>query len=135
MAGPGIARGAACLRTVGLTSLYATLAELIGVTPPPDVQGPSLVRLLRTPSAAWERPALTSYQGHRAVRSEAWTYIRYADNSEELYDASKDPLEWRNLAGRPELAAVKRALARWIPTGIEREKSGAGGDPAIHTSQ
>ncbi|MFP6631062.1 MAG: iduronate-2-sulfatase, partial [Planctomycetota bacterium] len=42
-------------------------------------------------------------------------YIRYSDGSEELYDHSKDPNEWSNLAGAPGNAEVIREHARWLP--------------------
>ena len=68
------------------------------------------------PNRTWERPALVTYLwGNHAVCSERWRYIRYADGSEELYDMKNDPNEWDNLAGRPELAAVKADLAKWLP--------------------
>jgi hypothetical protein len=50
------------------------------------------------------------------VRSEGWRYIRYADGGEELYDETKDPHEWMNLAAKPEYAATKSDLAHWLPT-------------------
>ena len=40
------------------------------------------------------------------MRSERWRYIRYADGSEELYDHSRDPHEWKNLALDRQYAAV-----------------------------
>ena len=49
------------------------------------------------------------------MRSADWRYIRYADGSEELYDHRRDPNEWTNLAGKPELDSVKKDLARWMP--------------------
>ncbi len=33
----------------------------------------------------------------------------------ELYDEEKDPLEWTNLANKPECAEQKAALAKWLP--------------------
>ena len=39
-----------------------------------------------------------------------WRYIHYADESEELYDLSKDPHEWNNLAEKNEYDPVKRRL-------------------------
>jgi hypothetical protein len=49
------------------------------------------------------------------VRSARWRYIRYKDGTEELYDRSKDPNEWTNIAARPESAAVKKDLAQCLP--------------------
>jgi arylsulfatase A-like enzyme len=114
---PGVTRpGGVCARTVDFMSLYPTLADLCGLPVPEHVQGPSLRRLLEDPQAPWDRPALTTYLfDNHAVRSEGWRYIRYRDGSEELYDEAKDPLEWTNLAARPDLASVKEELARWLP--------------------
>jgi len=39
----------------------------------------------------------------------------YADGSEELYDHSKDPNEWNNLADNPEFAPIKRRMAANLP--------------------
>ncbi|NLS91684.1 MAG: hypothetical protein GXX96_05830 [Planctomycetaceae bacterium] len=51
----------------------------------------------------------------KAVCSERWRYIRYADGGEEIYDQANDPNEWSNLAANPELADVKAELATWLP--------------------
>ena len=53
--------------------------------------------------------------GNHALCDERYRYIRYADGGEELYDHQSDPNEWANLADRPEMAAVKARLARWLP--------------------
>jgi iduronate 2-sulfatase len=49
------------------------------------------------------------------VRSERWRYIRYHDGGEELYDHSKDELEWNNLASDPAFGEVKKEHAKWLP--------------------
>ena len=54
-------------------------------------------------------------EGNVGVRSTDWRYIRYVDGSEELYDHSKDELEWHNLANDPEYAPVKKELGKWLP--------------------
>lgn len=106
-----------CERTVTLLDLYPTLTELCGLTPPKEVEGKSLAPLLKDASAEWDRPALTTHgRNNHAVRDERWRYIRYADGSEELYDHQEDPMEWTNVADRPENAAVKKRLAKWLPT-------------------
>jgi arylsulfatase A-like enzyme len=96
--------------------LYPTLTDLAGLTAPAGLDGVSLRPLLREPGRAWERPAVITYgRGNHAVRSERWSYIRYHDGSEELYDRRQDPNEWTNLASRAELTAVKAGLRRWLP--------------------
>lgn len=42
-------------------------------------------------------------------------YIRYANGDEELYDETADPLEYTNLALKPEHAARKSELAKLLP--------------------
>jgi hypothetical protein len=81
-----------------------------------ELEGASLVPLLKDPACDRERPGLVTYlRGNHAVCSERWRYIRYADGGEELYDHRNDPNEWINLADRAEHAAVKADLARWLP--------------------
>jgi hypothetical protein len=105
-----------CRRTVDFMSLYPTLMDLCGIPTPKHVEGVSIRKLLKDPDSAWDRPALTTYLfNNHAVRTEQWRYIRYHDGGEELYDESKDPLEWTNLAGKPRYASLKAALARHFP--------------------
>jgi choline-sulfatase len=49
------------------------------------------------------------------VRDERWRYLRYVDGSEELYDLTIDPNEWKNLAALPEHAATKGRMAKALP--------------------
>jgi arylsulfatase A-like enzyme len=115
-AGPGVSQGAKCGRPVELLDIYPTLLELTGKPPRKDLEGLSLVPLLKDATAARDRPAITTHNpGNHSVRSERWRYIRYADGSEELYDHSTDPNEWTNLAAHTEHAGVKKELAKWIP--------------------
>ena len=114
---PGVTRaGSRTARPVGLVDLFPTLAELCGLPPVAGLDGQSLVPLLREPTRAWDRPALTTHgAGNHTLRSERWRYIRYADGGEELYDHQNDPHEWTNLAGRPDFAAIKADLAKALP--------------------
>ena len=110
---PGVsARGSVSRRAVSLIDIYPTLAELTGLDPPADLDGESLVTLLRDPSAPRDSPAVTTRQGrHHAIRTDRWRYIRYADGSEELYDHDSDPTEWHNLASDDAHLALKQDLA------------------------
>lgn len=110
---PGVtAPGGVSRRAVSLIDLYPTLAELSGIEPPSDLDGESLVPLLRDPDGERNTAAVTSRQGqHHAIRTERWRYIRYADGSEELYDHATDSTEWKNLAGDKAHDETKRELA------------------------
>jgi arylsulfatase A-like enzyme len=114
---PGVTRPQTrTTRAVGLIDLFPTLNELCALPPVANLDGQSLVPLLRDPQLAWDRPALTTHgRGNHALRSERWRYIRYEDGGEELYDHASDPHEWTNLAGKPEFAAVKADLAKSLP--------------------
>jgi arylsulfatase A-like enzyme len=106
-----------CARPVDFVNVYPTLADLCGL--PVDsqqVEGVSMTPLLQNPRLEWERPAVTTHgRNNHAVRSDRYRYIRYADGSEELYDHEDDPMEWRNLAGDPAYAELRKQLAGWIP--------------------
>lgn len=113
---PGFRQGGSCARPAELQGIYPTLVELCDLTKRDDIDGHSLVPLLRNPQAEWNRPALTTHgQNNHAVRTERHRYIRYRDGSEELYDHQSDPHEWTNLSVLPEHAALKKELAEWFP--------------------
>jgi arylsulfatase A-like enzyme len=105
-----------CSRPVELLDIFPTLLELCELPARKDLEGHSLVPLLKDPTAERPWPAITTHnQGNHAIRTEQWRYIRYADGSEELYDEAKDPNEWVNLAGEARYAGMKRDLAKWLP--------------------
>ncbi len=114
---PGLTRpGGRCSRPVSLLDVYPTLSELCGFTPPAQLEGQSLVPLLRDPEAVREAPAVTTFRGNNhAVRTERWRYIRYSNGDEELYDHNADPDEFTNLAKDPAYREVIRELAKWLP--------------------
>lgn len=115
---PGVTTpGSVCERTIDFMNIYPTLTELCGLPLFDQLDGKSMVSLLKNPKAEWNRPALTSHgRNNHALRSERWRYIRYADGSEELYDHENDPMEWKNLASHAEYDGVKKSLTKWFPT-------------------
>ena len=115
-AGPGITPGGRCSQPAELLDIYPTLNELCHLKPRSDLEGISLVPQLQNAQTRRERPAITSHnRGNHGIRSEHWRYIRYADETEELYDMKSDPNEWTNLASRPEYSAVIAEHRRWLP--------------------
>ena len=71
--------------------------------------------MLISPLDKVSRPVISTYDyGSYSVRFENWHYIKYIDDSEELYELDEDPKEWRNLASDDEYAAIKRQLAGYV---------------------
>jgi len=118
---PGWPRSRSSSQAVSLIDIYPTLVDICRLSPRVELDGQSLVPLLRNPHARRQQPAIIEYKrGQVAVRTERWRYIRYAEGSEELYDHEEDPNEWTNLAGNPKYQAVKQSLAQqatktWAP--------------------
>jgi arylsulfatase A-like enzyme len=118
--GPGLPGGSSdgdrCSRTTSLVDLYPTLVDLAGLPSKGDLDGHSLLPLLADPRAEWDHPAITTYDFlEYSIRTERWRYIRYIDDSEELYDHENDPEEWTNLAADPAYALIIEELATYIP--------------------
>lgn len=115
---PGMTKpGSRCARTTSLLDIYPTLCDLSGAgRPKQTLDGQSLVPQLKNPQAPRKEPAITTYfKGNHSVRTEQWRYTKYADGGEELYDRQKDPMEWTNLASKPEFAKAKTEMAAWLP--------------------
>lgn len=114
---PGVTKpGGVCGRPVDYTSIYPTLCTLAGLPLPAHLDGRDISPLLKNPKAAWDAAAITThgFKNH-TVRTEGWRYIRYENGDEELYDEAADPLEYTNLATKPEHAARKAELAKLLP--------------------
>ncbi len=114
---PGITTpGSICNKPVSLLDLYPTLIELCGLPARPELDGHSIVPLLRNPEAEWEHAAITTHgKNNHAIRTEQFRYIRYENGSEELYDHSTDPNEWTNLADIDEYKEIKSDLSKRLP--------------------
>jgi hypothetical protein len=98
-----------------------TFLEIAGVEIPREMQGQSLVPLLRGEDPAdwrksiyyhyFEYPGPHSVRRHYGVRTERYKLIRYYEIDEwELFDLEKDPDELRSLHGDPAYAAVRSEL-------------------------
>ena len=98
---PGVTKpGTRCSAPVSLLDIYPTLVDLAGLPANPTNDGVSLRPLLENPSAAWNRPALMTYEkGNHAIRTPDYHYIRYHDGSDELY-SDNDPWNIKNLHSR-----------------------------------
>lgn len=92
-----------------LVDIYPTLCELLGLNIPNNVQGTSLLPVLKDKSAEVKESALTFRNGV-GMRGSRWAYMRYNDGSEELYDMDRDPEQYTNQASNPEYATQIKVL-------------------------
>jgi len=122
-AGPGTGKkGQVCRRPVEHLDIYPTLADLCGLEGTPrDLQGASLVPLLKNPQARWDGAAISQVARPPApepetigysIRTERHRYTLWQGRviGEELYDYEQDPLETRNLVDDPNVQALKGTL-------------------------
>jgi N-acetylglucosamine-6-sulfatase len=135
VAGPGVAGNATSTAAVQNIDLAPTVEHLAGAPVPSNVDGHSLVPLLRGGSGAgWRTAGLIEHHGpdtladdpdlpgpnsgnppsYEAIRTHTYTYVEYLDGSREYYDLAADPLELHNLVGSlsaARLSALHTALA------------------------
>ena len=106
---PGITKaGSICDRPVSTLDIYPTLAALANTELPEQLEGESLVALLKDPKSGHRiQPAISSYRRIHGVRTDHWRYVFDPGSKiEELYDHRKDQGEHDNLAYMPEHQAI-----------------------------
>ncbi len=113
-----------------------TLLEMAGLQPGAEIQGRSLVPVLKREARDWRESFLIEYftdtvfprvrnMGYVAVRTSGHKYINYRElqGMDELYDLDNDPYEETNLIDRPEArdtlqqmqAELRRLIERLVP--------------------
>ncbi|MCE5205956.1 MAG: sulfatase [Porphyromonadaceae bacterium] len=131
---PGLTKpNTVCEQPVSLIDIYPTLLELCNLPSKKELQGKSLVPLLKNAQLEWDRPVLTThgFRNH-ALRTSRWRYIQYSDGSEELYDHSVDTLEWNNLANKKKYSKVIEDFRRCLPQENESPSASEKFDPFYH---
>lgn len=113
IAGPGIPQGQKSDALCYLLDIFPTLFDRIGLTPPPSVEGQSLLPALAGPKAA--RPSLFFAYRHfqRAVRDQRYKLIRYyvaGRQTTQLFDLQSDPLELKDLSADPSHAQTRARM-------------------------
>ncbi len=154
IAAPGIAkRGTVAKAPVSLVDVYPTLTELCGITAPPNLQGQSLVPMLKDPAAVGRGWALTEvtrgggpsqakitpslaegkqFAGY-TLRTPRWRYTEWDEGhrGRELYDHDADPRELKNLADDPAHAETVKTLSEQIRTATKATLPASGEIPPI----
>ncbi len=130
IAGPGITPG----RTDALAELldlYPTLADLCGIGVPAHCSGTTLRGVLEGTASSVRNGAVSMIGNGVLWRTSDWSYIRYSNQSEELYDmrpvpAGGDPLQFTNLASDPAHAAVLQQLRDELDARLDAIEEGPG---------
>ncbi|NQU51516.1 MAG: sulfatase [Bacteroidetes bacterium] len=113
---PNKATNSRCAQPVSLIDVYPTLIELCGLPQVEGLDGQSLVPQLENPKTKRVVPAISSLTPNfHSVRDKQFRYISYGGGQEELYDHSKDPEEWTNVANDPNYVEVKNKLKVFVP--------------------
>ena len=135
---PGMSKGMISETPVSQIDLFPTLAELCHVRVPDNLQGQSLVPMLKDPSHAGRGWALTQVtRGGRRVdakngnetdrpffgyslRTPRWRYTEWDGGvaGKELYDHDSDPRELTNLAEHDEHRAAMDELANSLKAAV-----------------
>ena len=118
---PGMnGNGESCPRIVESLDIYPTLMQLCGLSPQKEIEGESLMPLLKKPAAKWDKPGFSvwSEDGKTlhgvAVRTEKFRYAEFGKNGENgamLFDPHADPLEMKNLATDDKYKSVVAELS------------------------
>ena len=150
---PGLSQpGGVARAPVSLLDLFPTLAELCGVKPPANLQGQSLVPMLRAPTHAGRGWALTQVtRGPAAaagkakgkapnrrffgysLRTPRWRYTEWDEGNEgrELYDHDADPRELRNLANVAAHAQTVAELSGQLRAAVKQTFPSSGTTPPL----
>jgi N-acetylglucosamine-6-sulfatase len=107
--------------------LAPTVLESANIIIPDQIEGKSLVPLIKNPSKEWRKSILIEYysdivfprivnMGYKAIRTERYKYIRYEElhSMDEMYDLKTDPFELKNVITYPDsqgtLSQLKKEL-------------------------
>ena len=133
---PGMkGNGQACRKIVEFVDIYPTLTEVAGVENPKGLEGRSLKKLLENPLADWDGEAITQILRPaddrlpepvmgRSIRTQRWRYSDWGEGKHgvELYDHHADPMEFNNLAEKPDRKT--QLLMEMLRKRLEKKASG-----------
>ncbi|MFV9551384.1 sulfatase [Algibacter sp. PT7-4] len=116
-AAPNLPKGKKINAPVEMLSIYPTLLELSGLPTYERNEGNSLVAMMQNNEGLKQARAITTFgMNNHAIKMDNYRYILYEDGKEELYDHTKDPNEWTNIAGKPENKDKIEELKKLLPT-------------------
>lgn len=98
---PGMTTGQRSDSLVAGIDIFPTLCALAGIDAPQSVQGKSFETLFENPKNQINDVVYTRFRAADAVVTDRFTYSRFENGEEMLFDLLNDPQENRNVAGNP----------------------------------
>jgi arylsulfatase A-like enzyme len=123
---PGVIKpGTISNQMVSNVDFAPTFLEAAGVAIPKEIQGRSMMPLLRNPNASirksayyhfYEYPGEHSVLKHFGIRTSRYKLIRFYDHKNfwELYDLQSDPHEMHNLYGQKKYTSITTDLKKQL---------------------
>lgn len=99
IAGPGIDGERVSDAIVELIDCNATVCELAGLTPTPNIDAQSVVPILKKETDSHRDEAVSMLNNFRCIRTKRYKFIENQNDINELYDLQNDPWELTNIAG------------------------------------
>jgi arylsulfatase A-like enzyme len=146
--GPGFDGGGQVRELVSIVDLPPTLLEAAGLSVPEEMQGRSILPLLRGGEEGWPEEVfiqVSESQVGRAVRTQRWKYGVVAPDKdgegdpgsdryleEYLYDLQADPYELNNLAGMKSHREVSKVMRKRL---LRRMHEAGEGEPEIELAE
>lgn len=145
---PGIGKGTVVKTPVSHIDIYPTLTELAGVRPPSNLQGQSLVPMLKDSSSKGRGWAITQvvrgganaagrvgskrFFGY-SLRTTNWRYTEWDEGKagRELYDHESDPKELSNLADSPSHSQLVADLSQQLRAAVKTTFPKTGQTPEV----
>jgi len=138
------AKGMKLNQLVEFVDIYPTLCALADLPVPADLQGVSVVPIIKNPEMPWKKAAFSqflregiwvapdgiTYMGY-SIRTDRFRYVAWMNwktgefSERELYDHQNDPGETKNVAREKKYAGILAALEEQRKAGWEAARPGA----------
>lgn len=119
---------AVCDSFVELLDLYPTLSKLCGLQVPERIQGKDISATLDDADVDVRDAAFSVAPARKGflLRRAQWAFIQYKEDASggiELFDVKKDPLQYTNLAEKPEFADVVAKFRKQLQQKLEEVRT------------
>jgi choline-sulfatase len=103
---------------VEYVDIFPSLCQLIGLEAPAQLQGNSMVPLMKNKAESWKNAVFCEWQGARTVVTERYSYSYWFEEKHKgaqmLFDHQNDPSENENVVYKPEYQEIAKQLKQEI---------------------